>query len=568
MIKELDTQTMETRPQIVLNDQSQLDLVTLIETRLVVQANSGGGKSWAIRRLLEQSHGFVQHLILDVEGSFRTLREHFEYLLLGSATDEVDAPISTENAAEIAHLLLETRTSAIVDLYEFLPRERQQIVRVLLEALINAPKALWHDCLVVVDEAHIFCPEQGAAEAKSAVEALCSRGRARGFCAVLATQRLSKLGKDAAAECNNKLIGRATLDVDLRRCNAELEFPTKSQELKRLVPGSFYLFGPATASAEIQKIQIGQVRTTHPRAGSRRTVANPPAPTSLSAVLARLQALPVLATTVGAPATEPGEGKLERVGRAKPPRRQHRDLNPQEAELAVRLAEKDAEIGRLRAQVASLSAQVVLLGKIEVSIPDVPTPVPLPDLPAALHLDLDTLHIVHATIAVDHLNTVPREEAQPKALVGDVKTQAEAASTPVAQSKAFVGNTQGQAEAASASELVLRLSEQKVLEQILLQIQRLSASEKLLFAWLLDHDGKAVSSKELADAVSQDILVTRSERTSALLKIPFIKRTGTNRFLFQCNFVLYARRAFSSVKIEQDWQVLRERLVRKALGKR
>jgi uncharacterized protein len=290
--KEREVADVDARPQqIALNDHITLDLVTLIETRLVIQANSGGGKSWAIRRLLEQSHGHVQHLIVDVEGSFRTLREHFEYLLLGSATDEVDYPISAENAAELVSLLLETRTSAIVDLYEFLPRERQQIVRVLLEALINVPKALWHDCLVVVDEAHIFCPEQGAAEAKSAVEALCSRGRARGFCAVLATQRLSKLGKDAAAECNNKLIGRASLDVDLRRCNAELEFPPKSQELKRLTPGEFYLFGPATAEASIQKIQIGPVVTTHPRAGSRRTVANPPAPASLSAVLAQLRAL-------------------------------------------------------------------------------------------------------------------------------------------------------------------------------------------------------------------------------------------------------------------------------------
>jgi DNA helicase HerA-like ATPase len=195
---------------VIALDENQtviIDLPTLIETRAIIQANSGGGKSWAIRRILEQSHGKVQQIIIDVEGSFRTLREQFEYVLLGALSDDVDYPITPTNAALLATTLLEARTSVILDLYEFRPAERQQIVRHFLDALINAPKSLWHDCLIVLDEAHIFCPEQTDAEAKEAVEALCSRGRARGFCALLATQRISKLDKDAVAECNNKLIG-------------------------------------------------------------------------------------------------------------------------------------------------------------------------------------------------------------------------------------------------------------------------------------------------------------------------------------------------------------------------
>src|SRR5436305_3548501 len=179
------TSPISIQSHIALNDTVTLDLTTLIETRLIVQANSGGGKTWAIRRLLEQSHGLVQHIVIDVEGSLRTLREHYEYLLLGSETDEVDYPIMPVNIAEIVTLLLSMRTSVILDLYEFLPSVRQKLVRLFLEALINAPKHLWHDCLVVIDEAHIFCPERGSPEAKQAVEALCSRVRARGFCAIL-----------------------------------------------------------------------------------------------------------------------------------------------------------------------------------------------------------------------------------------------------------------------------------------------------------------------------------------------------------------------------------------------
>jgi hypothetical protein len=56
-------------------------------------------------------------------------------------------------------------------------------VRLFLEALVNAPKKLWHPALVVVDEAHVFCPETGEAESGDAVIDLATRGRKRGFCA-------------------------------------------------------------------------------------------------------------------------------------------------------------------------------------------------------------------------------------------------------------------------------------------------------------------------------------------------------------------------------------------------
>lgn len=42
-----------------------INVATLLETRLLVQASSGGGKSWALRRLLEQTANHVQHLIID-----------------------------------------------------------------------------------------------------------------------------------------------------------------------------------------------------------------------------------------------------------------------------------------------------------------------------------------------------------------------------------------------------------------------------------------------------------------------------------------------------------------------
>src|SRR5260370_36381188 len=225
--------------KISLSNQTSIDLPTLIDTRLLIQANSGGGKSWLIRRLLEQSHGKVQQIVIDLEGEFATLREQYDYVLAGK---EGDTPADPRSAGLLAKKLLELNVSAIIDLYDLHYQERKHFVRLFLESMINAPKHLWHPCLVVIDEAHNFCPEKEQSEASSAVIDLATLGRKRGYCAILATQRLSKLHKDAAAECNNKLIGRTGLDVDMRRAGEELGFSTKDQSLalRNLAAGEIF----------------------------------------------------------------------------------------------------------------------------------------------------------------------------------------------------------------------------------------------------------------------------------------------------------------------------------------
>src|SRR5256884_5644377 len=252
---------------ISLSNQTSIDLPTLIDTRLLIQANSGGGKSWLLRRLLEQSHGKVQQIVIDLEGEFATLREKYDYVLAGK---DGDTPAEPRSAYLLAKRLLELNVSTIIDLYELHYQDRKQFVRLFLESMINAPKHLWHPCLVVIDQAHKFCPEKEQSEASSAVIDLATLGRKRGYCAILATQRLSKLHKDAAAECNNKLIGRTTLDVDIKRAGEELGFTSKEQaiEPRNLEAGAFFAFGPAI-SQDVIEMKIGSVRTTHPKAGSR-----------------------------------------------------------------------------------------------------------------------------------------------------------------------------------------------------------------------------------------------------------------------------------------------------------
>ncbi len=267
------------------------DLQKLIDTRALVQANSGGGKSHTLRRLLEQTHGKVQQLVIDPEGEFASLRERYDYVL--AARTGGDTAADPRAAKLLAERLLQLGVSAILDIYELKAHERIRFVRSFLEALVDASKTLWHPALVVLDEAHVFCPQQGEAESAGAVIDLCTRGRKRGFSAVLATQRLSKLHKDAAAELNNKLIGRTGLDVDRKRAGEELGFTTKEQllSLRQLEPGAFYAFGPAL-SLEVVQVQVGPVQTTHPKAGSRIAFTPPPPTEAVKALLPQLADLP------------------------------------------------------------------------------------------------------------------------------------------------------------------------------------------------------------------------------------------------------------------------------------
>jgi hypothetical protein len=272
------------------------DLERLVSTRLLIQANSGGGKSYTIRRLLEQSHGRIQQIVIDLEGEFCTLREKFDYVIAGK---NGDVPADPKSAKLLARKLLELGVSAICDLSELKAPDRVRFVRLFLDSLVGAPRALWHPVLVVLDEAHHFAPEKGQVESYGSVIDLCTRGRKRGLSAVLATQRLSKLHKDACAELLNKMVGRTTLDIDQKRAADELGFIGKTDriELRNLEPGEFYIYGPAlkrgkSVESGVIRAKVGSVLSEHPRAGSR-SIVEPPKPTGgIIKILGELTDLP------------------------------------------------------------------------------------------------------------------------------------------------------------------------------------------------------------------------------------------------------------------------------------
>jgi cell fate (sporulation/competence/biofilm development) regulator YlbF (YheA/YmcA/DUF963 family) len=270
----------------------RLDVLKLIDTRLLVQASSGGGKSWLLRKIAEEAAKHLQIIIFDPEGEFGTLREKHDFLLVG---EEGELKPEVRSAALLARRLAELKVSAVLDLYELKLAQRREFVSGFLNALMNVPKKLWHDVLVIIDEAHVFAPEKGnvAAQSLDAVITLMTQGRKRGFCGLLATQRLSALSKDAAAQAKNVLIGSTTLDVDLQRAGMVLGMGSRERtKLMHLSPGEFWGFGPALSFLGVGDFKVGDVQTTHPRPGKRRQLVMPAPSKAIKGMLDEFEDLP------------------------------------------------------------------------------------------------------------------------------------------------------------------------------------------------------------------------------------------------------------------------------------
>lgn len=275
--------------KIKLNKEISIDIPKLIEGGMVILANSGGGKSYAIRKIAEEAVDQVQTIIIDPEGEFASLREKYDFILAGK---NADVPVETRSAALLATRLLELGKSAVIDLYELHPSERQRYVKLFCDAMVNCPKELYHPVIIILDEAHEYVPEGKPSEATWAVESLASKGRKRGQRLILASQRISKLSKNASAECNNKLIGRASQDIDMKRAGDELGFnKEKLKELRQLKPGEFFAFGPAI-SDEVIKVKIGEVKTEHAKVGYKNANKVPPPSHVIKKILGELADLP------------------------------------------------------------------------------------------------------------------------------------------------------------------------------------------------------------------------------------------------------------------------------------
>ncbi len=239
-----------------------IDVEELLATRLLVQGNSGSGKSHLLRRILEESASLIQQIVIDPEGDFVTLAGVFGHIVIDGAA------YSAQELARLAGRIRKHRASVVLALDGLEIEAQMRCAALFLSALFDAPHEQWFPALVVVDEAQLFAPavagevsDEVRRLSLTAMTNLMCRGRKRGLAGIVATQRLAKLAKNVAAEASNFLMGRTFLDIDMARAADLLGMERRqAEQIRDLARGEFLGLGPAISRRPVA-VRIGAVRT-------------------------------------------------------------------------------------------------------------------------------------------------------------------------------------------------------------------------------------------------------------------------------------------------------------------
>ena len=323
---------------------ADLDLEELLATRLLVQGNSGSGKSHLLRRLLEQSAPYVQQIVIDPEGDFVSLAGKFGHLVIDAARTEAEL-------TRIAGRVRQHRVSAVLNLEGLDVEQQMRSAAAFLGGLFEAERDHWYPVLVVVDEAQLFAPavagevsDEARKLSLGAMTNLMCRGRKRGLAGVIATQRLAKLAKNVAAEASNFLMGRTFLDIDMARAADLLGMDRRQAEMVRdLARGHFVALGPALSRRPLPVV-IGTVQTSAQSANPKLRPL-PDAPEDVAALIftAAPEELARPVRRPPPPAVTPTADILAQLSR---PRLPEADTSPS-GEPEVDAAERDARLDRV-----------------------------------------------------------------------------------------------------------------------------------------------------------------------------------------------------------------------------
>ena len=338
-----------------------IDLEELLATRLLVQGNSGSGKSHLLRRLLEQSAPWVQQTIIDPEGDFVTLAERFGHLV-------IDAEDHTERSLQVAGERVRIhRVSTVLNLEGLDAENQMRRAAAFLGGLFDVARDHWYPMLVVVDEAQLFAPavagevtDEARKLSLGAMTNLMCRGRKRGLAGIIATQRLAKLAKNVAAEASNFLMGRTFLDIDMARAADLLGMERRQAEAFRdLERGQFMALGPALSRRPLG-LRIGPT-DTQPRNAAPRLMPLPEA--ALEDARAIILAAPPPETTTRAPRRAPSPDLLSQLMAAKSPAPEPAPEAAEQPLSAEQLAERRDRLDRiLRAILAEPDAGFRAIG--------------------------------------------------------------------------------------------------------------------------------------------------------------------------------------------------------------
>ena len=130
----------------------ELDFKKLVSGRTFISAMTDGGKSYTIRKIIEEVFGKVGIIILDPEGEYSSLRELYPFLIIGK-----DIPLEIESAEFLAEQTLKENISVIFDFSTTDVIDQQQFTSRFIKKFMDLQTKLKKSYLVIVEESDEFC---------------------------------------------------------------------------------------------------------------------------------------------------------------------------------------------------------------------------------------------------------------------------------------------------------------------------------------------------------------------------------------------------------------------------
>lgn len=174
--------------------------------------------------------------------------------------------ILSDKATTINELVQDGRAS-IIDMKGVNPDLQSMIVAKLCSDLFEARKLnLVPPMMLVLEEAHNFCPEKGFGRTISSdiLRTIASEGRKFGLGMMVVSQRPARVDKNILSQCNTQIIMKVTNPNDLQAISKGLEGISSDviDDIKRLSPGvamivSTYIERPILVDIRTKKSKHG-----------------------------------------------------------------------------------------------------------------------------------------------------------------------------------------------------------------------------------------------------------------------------------------------------------------------
>ena len=265
------------------------NLDALAEFGAFIEGTSRSGKTNVGRVFCEQTYGVVQHIILDPEGQYPSLRSAGRpYLIIGKGRDvelvlrlvgrDVDGKeeweVDGEAVARLILAVVDRGVSVIFDMSDYDLSDQYIIVRSIADALVTLPESHPRTTAVIIEELQDYAPDGGGKDTShNSVRRLAKRGLKRGVFMLGVSQRVADVSKGVITQLKTKIIG-GTDHKDAKRALEELGMsPSDRQLVTDLEQGQFWVKGPAfERHAQIVRAPLSET------APPKRRRGEPPAP--------------------------------------------------------------------------------------------------------------------------------------------------------------------------------------------------------------------------------------------------------------------------------------------------